>query len=289
MKVSGFTFIRNAQKFDYPIVEAITSVLPLCNEMIVCVGKSEDNTREMIQNIPSDNIKIIDSVWDDSLREGGHVLAVETNKAFDAVANDSDWAFYIQGDEVLHEQYIPAIRNAMELYKNDYRVEGLLFKYIHFYGNYHYVGDSRKWYRHEIRIVRNNKTIRSFKDAQGFRINNNKLCVKPIDAYIHHYGWVKPPKFQQAQAETFHRLWHDDKWMEDNISKVEEFDYSIIDSLKHFEGTHPDVMQKRVKRLDWNFSFDPTKKKLPFKDKCLFLLEKVTRRRWFEYKNYEIL
>jgi hypothetical protein len=289
MKVSGFTFIRNAQKFDYPIVEAITSVLPLCDEMVVCVGQSEDNTREIIQNIPSDKIKIIDSVWDDSLREGGKVLAVETNKALDNIAADADWAFYIQGDEVLHEQYIPAVRDAMERYKNDNRVEGLLFKYVHFYGNYHHVGDSRKWYRHEIRIVRNNKSIRSFNDAQGFRLNNKKLCVKPIEAYIYHYGWVKPPKFQQAKAETFHRLWHDDKWMEQNIPKVEEFDYSAIDSLQYFTGTHPAVMHERINRMNWHFSFDPAKKQLSFKDKCLLLLEKLTGKRWFEYKNYKII
>ena len=289
MKVSGFTFIRNARKFDYPIVEAITSVLPLCDKMVVCVGKSEDDTRKIIQTIPSNKIKIIDSVWDDSLREGGRVLAVETNKAFDAVAADADWAFYIQGDEVLHEQYIPAVCSAMEQYQNDVRVDGLLFKYIHFYGNYHYVGDSRKWYRHEIRVIRNNKHIRSFNDAQGFRIHNNKLKVKPIDAYIHHYGWVKPPKFQQAKAETFHRLWHDDKWMEQNIPQVEEFDYSAIDSLKFFEGTHPAVMRERIDRLDWHFSFDPKTKKLSFKDKCLLQLEKLTGKRWFEYRNYRVV
>ena len=100
MKVSGFTFIRNAIKFDYPIVEAITSILPLCDEFIVAVGRSEDETIQLIKNIPSDKIKIIETVWDDTLREGGRVLADETNKAFKQISKDSDWAFYIQGDEL---------------------------------------------------------------------------------------------------------------------------------------------------------------------------------------------
>src|SRR5687768_16681264 len=105
MKVSGFTFVRNAIKYDYPIVEAIRSILPLCNEIVVAVGKSEDDTLHLIQSIGSDKIKIIQTVWDDSLREGGRVLALETDKAFKAISPDSDWAFYIQGDEVLHEKY----------------------------------------------------------------------------------------------------------------------------------------------------------------------------------------
>jgi hypothetical protein len=289
MKVSGFTFIRNAQKFDYPIVEAIGSILPLCDEMVVCAGNSEDDTRKMIAAIPSGKIKIIDSVWDDSLREGGRVLAQETDKAFAAVAPDADWAFYIQGDEVVHERYLPCIRQAMEQYKDDKRVEGLLFIYVHFYGNYHYVGDSRTWYRHEIRVVRNNKDIRSYRDAQGFRINGRKLKVKKIDAFIYHYGWVKPPKFQQAKIQKFHRMWHDDEWIERSIPQAEEFDYSKIDSLKLFEGVHPQVMQERIAARNWEFVFDTNRKNLSFKNRLLFLLEKITGRRWFEYKNYHLI
>ncbi|MDR2801699.1 MAG: hypothetical protein LBB31_00595 [Prevotellaceae bacterium] len=289
MKVSGFTFIRNAQKFDYPVVEAVSSILPLCDEVVVCAGNSDDNTRKMIEMIPSEKIKIIDSVWDDTLREGGRVLAQETDKAFAAVASDADWAFYIQGDEVLHEKYIPVVRQAMEQYKNDKNVEGLLFKYIHFYGSYDYLGNSRRWYQHEIRIVRPNKDIRSYRDAQGFRINGRKLRVKKIDAYIYHYGWVKPPKYQQAKALKFHHMWHNDEWIERHIPNVDEFDYSKIDSLKLFEGAHPLVMQERIARMNWTFTFDVTKKRFSFKDRCLHRLEQLTGRRWFEYKNYHII
>src|ERR1035437_3458723 len=147
MKVSGFTIVRNAIKFDYPIVEAITSMLPICDEVIVAVGKSEDNTLDLIKSIKSDKIKIIETVWNDVLREGGRVLADETNKAFAAISADSDWAVYIQGDEVVNEKQLSAISAAMQQFKEDKRVEGLLFNYIHFYGSYDYVADSRQWYR----------------------------------------------------------------------------------------------------------------------------------------------
>ena len=288
MKVSGFTFIRNAIKYDYPVVEAITSVLPLCDEFVVAVGNSDDNTRGLIECIGSPKIRIIDTVWDDTLREGGRVLAVETDKAFDALSADSDWAIYIQGDEVLHEQYLDTLREAMQQWKDHPEVEGLLLNYLHFYGSYDFTGDSRRWYRREVRVIRNDKSIRSYRDAQGFRKNNQPLKVRPVNATMHHYGWVKPPEFQQAKQEYFHKLWHNDEWVEKKIPKAEAFDYSSIDSLAKFTGTHPAVIQPRINRQNWQFTFDPTKKKLPFKSRLLHGIEALTGWRIGEYRNYRI-
>lgn len=289
MKVSGFSFIRNAIKFDYPIVESITSILPICDEFVIAVGKSEDKTSELIQSINSPKIKIIDTVWDDSLKKGGEVLANETDKAFAEISEDSDWAFYIQGDEVVHEKYLDEIKNQMQKYKDDKKVEGLLFNYIHFYGSYDFVGDSRKWYRREVRIVRNDKSIHSFRDAQGFRKNNKLLKVKQIDAKIYHYGWVKHPEIQQAKQKSFHLLWHDKSWIEKNIENNTEFDYSKIDSLRRFKGEHPEVIKKRVLDKNWMFSFDPLRKNFNFKFKFLNFIEKKTGCRLGEYKNYRLV
>lgn len=285
MKVAGFTFIRNAVRYDYPVVESITSLLPLVDELVVCVGDSDDNTLELIENIGSSKIKIIHSVWDDSLREGGKILAVETNKALAAVAHDADWCFYLQGDEVLHEEDTEAIRNALSRYKDDLKVEGLLFNYRHFYGSYNYIGNSRKWYRHEIRIVRNNIGVYSYKDAQGFRIDNRKLNVKSIDAFIYHYGWVKNPHHQTEKQKNFHKLWHNDETVK-NMVQADEFDYNSIDSLANFKGSHPHVMKNRIAKVDWDFQFDVSKVRLKFKYQILNWIEKMTGYRFFEYKNY---
>lgn len=296
MKVAGFTIIRNAIKFDYPVVEAITSILPICDEFIVAVGNSEDETLQLIKNINSPKIKIIETVWNDHLREGGQVLAMETNKAFDAIGSDVDWCFYIQSDECVHEKHLASIKEAMQKYKDDKQVDGLLFNYVHFYGTYNYIGNSRRWYRKEIRIIKNDKSIRSYKDAQGFRKTdtstgsaNTKLNVKPISAEIYHYGWVKPPKAQQAKQEHFHKMWHDDEWMKKNIAQVEEFDYSQIDSLEEFKGTHPQVFQARVQAADWNFKFDKSQIKLSIKDKFLLFIENTTGWKVGEYKNYKVI
>lgn len=290
MKVTGFSFVRNAIKFDYPIIEAITSILPICDEFVVTVGNSDDDTLSLIKSINSPKIKIIETVWDDSLREGGRVLALETDKAFQAISADSDWAFYIQGDEVVHEKYLDTIKEAMIRWKDTPQVDGLLLKYLHFYGSYDYVGESTRWYRCEIRVIKNDKKIYSYRDAQGFRKDNNKkLNVKLIDAYVFHYGWVKEPKAMQKKQESFHKLWHDDQWLEKNISKAEEFDYSKVDALSKYTQTHPAVMTERLVQKNWKFDFDLAYNRYTMKDKVKRLIEKITGYRIGEYKNYKIV
>lgn len=269
MKVSGFSFVKNALIYDYPIVEAIKSILPICDEVIVAVGESDDDTLDLIRGIDKTKIKIIETKWDEGLREGGRVLAVETDKAFTEISKDSDWAFYIQGDEVVHEKYLDTIYDNMKKYKDDKKIDGLLFNYLHFYGSYDYVGASANWYTHEIRVIKNNKSIYSFQDAQGFRKGNNeKLRVRPIDAYMYHYGWAKEPKAMQKKQNNFHRYWHDEKWIENNVVKAEEFDYSKnMKELKPFLEEHPEVMKERVASRNWKFDYDISFNKKTAKDK----------------------
>lgn len=291
MKVCGFTFIRNAEKFDFPIVEAITSVLPICDHFVVAVGQSDDKTREIIEKLDSEKLSIVDTVWDDSLKEGGRVYADETNKAFDAIPEEYDWCFYIQGDEAVHERYLPVIREAMEANLTSPEVDGLLFSYRHFYATYDYVGDCRHWYRKEIRVIRNNKIIRSYKDAQGFRKKNEKLKVKAVQAEIYHYGWVRHPKFMQEKVDSVKAFY--DGITEEEAQKrasEEEFNYGMeYDALARFEGTHPKVMEERIKRLNWEVQVDLKKVNMKLKYRLLYWFEKNFGKRLFEYRNYRLL
>ncbi len=289
MKVSGFTIIRNALTNDYPVVEAITSILPLCDEFVVAVGKSEDETYALIKSIPSDKIRIIETVWDDTLREGGRTFALETDKAFQAVSADSDWCFYIQADEALHEKYYGIVRDAMIRFKDDKAVDGLLFNYKHFYGSYDYVGESWQWYRREIRVIRNDKTIFSYKDAQGFRKRpNHKLQVKLIDACMYHYGWVKDPRVMQRKIINWYTFYKDEAWV-NNYTPAEEFDYGQVNSLELFNETHPAVMQTRIARKNWKFDHDISKKRYSAKEKVKRFISSLIGYRIGEYKNYKII
>lgn len=289
MFVSGFTFINQAVRFDYPIVEAIQSILPLCDEVVVAVGDVNDGTRALIDGIDSDKIRIVDTVWDPSLREGGKVLAAETDKAYAAISEQADWAVYIQGDEVMHEDDLPSVRKAMASHLHDHEVDGLLFKYRHFYGSYDFVGASDRWYAHEVRVVRALPSIRSFRDAQGFRVRSNELLhVVPVDAWIHHYGWVKPPKVMQEKRIQFNKLWHDDAWVEEHIVGPESFEYEAhIRSLSRFTGTHPAVMKPRVARMNWQFSFDPVANTWTVKERLKSLLKRLGFNP--NYANYRLL
>ena len=289
MKIAGFTIIKNAVTNDFPIVEAIRSLLPVVDEMIVLIGDSSDETTALIEAIGDAKIKIHHSVWNKNLRKGGAVLADETNKAFALISNEYTWAFYIQGDEVVHEKYYPAIRTACERYASDTAVQGLLFKYKHFYGTYDYVGDSRKWYAHEIRIIRNNKSISAYRDAQGFRIGKAKLPVARIDASIYHYGWVKSPTQMRKKIKESSVYWNDDTQMEKIKSSPDDYDFSGFDSLEKFTGTHPGVMLDRIQRQNWIIDLDLSQKKFSFKNKCLYLFEKLTGIRPFDFKNYKII
>ena len=289
MYVTGFTFIRNALKLDYPIKEAILSIVPLCDEIIVAVGNSDDNTRQYIEDLGINNLQIIDTTWDDSLRKGGVVLAIETDKALARVNPKSDWCIYVQGDECYHEEDYEAIRSEMKRWKDDKHVEGLLFKYRHFYGSYDYLADSRSWYRHEIRIVKNNIGVSSWKDAQGFRINGRKLNVKKIEATISHYGWVRPPEFMMAKNVEASKYWHDDTYIQNKFDPDSDFDYSGIDSVQRFIGTHPQVMRERIDRINWQFERDPKVKKFGLKKRFLHWIEVLTGWRVGEHKNYKII
>jgi hypothetical protein len=290
MKVTGFSFIKNAVKYQYPIAEALQSILPLCDEVVVAVGASEDGTRELVASIHPQKIKIIDTVWDDSLREGGRVLAVETDKAFKAISADTDWCFYIQGDEVLHEDGYEEVQKAMHTWRDHKEVDGLLFKYRHFYGSFDYVGVSSKWYKREIRVIKNDKNIFSYRDAQGFRKDNNeKLRVKPLNAYIHHYGWVREPQTMYQKQYDFSRHWAGENWEPQKVYET-GFDYKgETDALEKFTGTHPKVMQPRIERRNWKFEYDLSHNKLKPKEQFKNFIEKLTGRRPFDHNNYKII
>lgn len=296
MKVAGFTFVRNAQQYAYPVVEAITSILPVCDYFVVAVGRSDDDTLQLIRSIGDPKIHILETVWDDSLRTGGRVLAIETDKAFQSIPAEYDWCFYIQADECVHENDLPAIRAAMQQYLGDTATEGLLFQYRHFYGSYDYLGLSRRWYRREVRIVRNDKQIFSYRDAQGFRKYTNankresrKLQVRLIPAFIHHYGWVRPPKAQQQKQQGFHRLYLDDAGVARQVGSAEAFEYDGSEPLQRFTGTHPAVMAPRIQAQNWTFNSDPARIRQSPREGISLWLEKHTGWLPGEYRNYRLL
>ena len=265
MKVSGFSVARNVIKFGYPAVEAINSILPVCDEFVVNVGDSEDDTLKLIESIGSPKIKIIQNVWDLKMRKSGKILAYQTNLALAKCTGD--WAFYIQADECVHEKYLPVIKQNMGKYLNDPEVDGFSFKYIHFYGSYSkVVAPEWDWYKESIRIIRNNKTMISDGDATSFRklrwyksrgtatfsrrfqdFFSPSVKNIPSGAEMFHYGWVRPPKvMMQKKIEALSFYSPQNKSLEKHPMKDHEFDYGNVAALPDFSGAHPAVMRKRI-------------------------------------------
>ncbi len=288
MRVVGFTILRNGLLMDYPFREAILSALPLCARFIVSVGQSDDETYLVVQELARQHptIEVRQSVWDLSKRQGGSVLAVETNKVLDNLP-PTDWVLYLQADEVIHEDDYEAIGRAMQENLADERVEGLVFDYVHFYGSYEWVGASRRWYRREVRVIRPWPDIRAYRDAQGFRRGGKKLRVRPANARIFHYGWVRPPQQQAHKLRHLHRYWHDDQWIEKTLQ--DGFSYDLSQLLRRFKGTHPAVMQARIAQPQWDFPYDPARVRLPWKERLLNWIERHTGWRIGEFRNYRLL
>ncbi len=285
--ISGFTVVRNAVLMGYPVAEAIRSILPIVDEYIVAVGASDDNTRDVIAAIDSPKIRIVDTVWDKSKNRGGHMLAEKTNEAL-AMCRGT-WCFYLQADEVVHEDDLPAIRASCERNATNSQVEALLFHYKHFYGSFGVIATAHNWYRNEVRIVRNGIGARSIGDAQSFMVADHKPRVVRSGGTILHYGWAKPPERMGRKMARFH-YWYYGATEE----KLEDpsFTFRQIYGLRPFTGSHPAVMRDLVAAQDWEFrpEFRPSDwAAKDWKNVLSRAAEVLTGRRWGERKKYRLL
>jgi hypothetical protein len=314
MKISGFTMVRNGDKLYYPVKESVQSILPVVNEFIVALGKgdADDQTENIIRSIDSDKIKIIHTEWDLEKYPRGMENAHQTDIAKSHCKGD--WLFYLQADEVVHEKDLPVIQKRCEQLLHHTKVEGLLFNYYHFWGDYEHYQYSHGWYPKEIRIVRNDKDIHSWESAQSFRRipdfdgisyrqqeGTHKLKVAAVDAHIYHYGYVRPPDFMQRKKHALDTIHHGSEKATAMSERTNYFDYGPLGNVAKFTGTHPAVMQSRNAQFDWaaqlNYSAhdnNPARKKHKhekLKNRMLTFFENnfLAGKRLFQFENYELL
>jgi glycosyltransferase involved in cell wall biosynthesis len=281
MKVSGFTFLRNGQKLGYPFVESICSILPIVDEFVIALGPCSDDTEKMVREIGDPKIRIIPTQWNENLRSDYSVkgFVYGQQKSIALFNCTGDWAFYLEADEVLHENDLTKIRAAMEKYLNDERVEALAFDYLHFYGNANTYAWSPGWYRSEVRIIRN--TIPAWGPEGLFFIvlEKHKKGRYPRAAHtgatIYHYGWVRSETQMHLKASAVHKYW-DDK-------PAVKVDYTKIDpaTLKLFTGTHPKVVQDWLPKAEGIFQADPNYQ-LSSREKKHRLMLKLEK--WFGFR-----
>lgn len=300
MKISGFSMAKNADSLYYPVKQAVQSILPIVDEFVIAIGdcSAGDKTRELVESIGDPKVKIIDTVWNLEKYPRGMEHAHQTDIAKEHCSGD--WLFYLQADEVIHEEDIPEIKSACGRFLGDKEVEGFLFKYRHFWGDYDHYHRAHGWYPYEIRIVRNLPEIHSWESAQSFRRipdfdglnyrrqeNTFKLKVVELDAWIYHYGWVRPPELMRKKNKAFQTI-HKGKLRVDEMEKQRyfEFDYGPLNLLQQFKGTHPEVMREWIEKFDWKnelqYSGKPNTNRKPNKHETL-------KNRFFSFIKYNVL
>ncbi len=254
MKVSGFTFLRNGTLLGYPYVESLKSLLLVCDEIVVAVGESQDDTLEQVRGIGDDRIKIIETRWNEVMRDRGYVYAQQKMSA--QFSCTGDWAFYLEGDEIIHEADAPKIRAELEKHLHNPEVEALVFDYLHFYGTPNQVARSPAWYRRAPRIIRN--SIRNYSPDGLFFVvmHENKKGRYPKAALagvpIYHYGHVRSARKMQEKLNQVSKYW--------NHTPPKFQDYSQIDAtiLHPFHGTHPQLAQDWLaENAENTFQVDP--------------------------------
>ena len=252
MKVSGFTFIKNGQILGYPFLQSIQSILPIVDEFVINVGESEDDTLALIQSIESDKIRIIQSKWNDSMQDRGYVYGQQ--KMIAQFNCTGDWAFYVEGDEVYHEDDLDKIKASMQTHVDNPNIEALIFDFYHFYGNANSYLDSPGWYRSEARIIKN--SVRSYAPDGLFWLvlESNKKgrypWAKHTGVNCYHYGWVRSEDEMNLKSEKVKKYWG---------SKHVKIDYSQMDLsiIKKFSGTHPTVVQDWLPEVEGVFQVNP--------------------------------
>ncbi|MDH4092523.1 MAG: glycosyltransferase family 2 protein [Cyclobacteriaceae bacterium] len=265
MTISGFTFVRNATKLYYPVKASIESILPIVDEFIIAIaeGDPDDRTREVIESIGSDKIRFIETVWDLNKYPNGLEYAHQTDIAKDACRGD--WLFYLQCDEAIHEKYLPAVVANCKKFLDDAEVNGFLFRYKHFYGDFWHYHISHDWYPKEIRVIRNLPNIHSWRDAQSFRHipdfdgvdyfskkGTTKVDVVAIDAEIFHYGFVRPPELMAKKNRNVSISYNVPPGKERGYSRqLDIFDYGPLDRLQQYTDTHPAVMDEWITQFNW--------------------------------------
>jgi glycosyltransferase involved in cell wall biosynthesis len=167
MEINGFTYVRNGFKMGYPFIPSIQSLLPIVSKMIVVVGDSDDGTREAIINLSNRKIVIIDSIWDEGKRKSGEIFKEQSDLGIKNITGD--WCIHLQADEVIKESSLSILQDNIHFAEEFDKVDGLLFPFYHFWGDYNHIRNTRRTHAFEIRAFKNHRNVRSYRDSQGFR------------------------------------------------------------------------------------------------------------------------
>lgn len=211
MTLGGTIFVRNGITYDYCFVEAIDSLLGFCDKVVVVDAGSTDGSQHVLESMrhPKLQVHLLDGhEWDEI--PGKEKLVYFTDKAIELL--DTDWNFYLQADEIVHESSYLWIRQAI---KED--TEGFLCSRINLWQSpfmqLNVPQNRMPCSTQVLRLAKSN--FRSYGDAES--IQTNTCSSKYVDQIkIYHMGFVRKREVMKAkiinmQEKVFGMAGHDPK------------------------------------------------------------------------------
>lgn len=202
-RLGGTQFVIDGLKYDYCFAESIRSLQEFCNEVVVIDAGSKDGTVEVLKTLENEKTKIIylDREEWDSLH-GWAKLNHFSNKAISELT--TEWNFYQQSDEVVHESCYKDIRQAIE----QPGIEAFLVTRINLWSTpfqmLNVTGNRNPCSTQVIRLAKSNYMTGG--DAESIYATPSAAYVNNIRLY--HFGFVRDKnihadKIRNMQSKVF--------------------------------------------------------------------------------------
>ena len=259
IRLSCIMLARNLISQGYPFVETILSMIPYCEEMIICEGYSNDGTYEVLEKLRElhkDKIIIIRKNWEGK-KNLGEVFAQTLNKVVDECKGN--YILKLDPDHVFDKETIETLLFLANMYP---KVKIFYLPYLYFIGNW--VIKPELW---GPTFFKKEKYIRFKGDSGGMKITpfgilkfglenirNPIGILKSIYKSIY-YAYVPKPVYH------YHALFPGNylKRIEEHKKFYKKYDWSpydkVIKQLKYTKNWDRfwEVVARKIVEKSWNW------------------------------------
>ncbi|KKL97874.1 hypothetical protein LCGC14_1830070 [marine sediment metagenome] len=250
-KISGYTIARNVVKYKYPIRECLTTLRPICEDVVLAFDPyTDDGTDEVVKKLARDlDLTLFETRWNMDNIDKGLELGVQTDIAMEQCHNN--WRLYLQLDEAFHEDDVEAIKKLPSKAEVECAF-GIDFQRIYFYGNLHTI--RKDWTAIITRLT--------YKDTHTYAQGDGMSCV-PADPrwikhmgsglWMYHYSRLGDPELISKRVRNMDTFYHEDDALISE-SELPAYDFTtrewdnyaksglppkVEDVTVPYPGTHP--------------------------------------------------
>jgi hypothetical protein len=246
--ISAFLITHQCILLDYCLEATINSALAFCDDIYINDGMSTDGTRDLLYNLRDAHGRDRVKLWEREWAHDRKMWTDEKNFLLDKISNNA-YVFAIDADEVIHENDMPTIKQAVS-----HKCPAMSFDVIHFYGRpTHYI-EGVNWYKQHTRLWHQSTGIKLVHMAGGCADDVMWPDGKPahwwgayrIGARIFHYGNCRDPRALGMKSKKADDLYQNSsEYVGGKVAEPRSFDYGFETSgAKPFTGTHPKYIEK---------------------------------------------